>query len=354
MGFQLRACLEKVHEQRGSDLHLCAGALPYGRLIGELVPLGETPLTEEDMRRVLHETASESQIEAFKSNGDVDFRYEVPGFCNYRVNVYRTLRGTAAEFREIPSAIPTLEELGIAPHLGRLAMLKNGLVLVTGATGSGKSTATAALVDFANRHRRDHILTIEDPIEFIYENQSSLVSQREVGLHTASFPAALRMALREDPDIIVIGELRDRETVQLALEAAETGHLVFATLHTRTAAQTVDRIISIFPEGDKPQVRAVLADTLKAVLSVTLLKKADGSGRVQAMEIMMVNGAIRNLIRDGKPHLIPNVLQTSRAQGMRTMDDCLYDLLRRGVITRELAERHACDPDVVLRERDSR
>ena len=224
-------------------------------------------------------------------------------------------------------------------------MLNSGLVLLVGPTGSGKSTATAALVNYANEHRREHILTIEDPIEFRYESLGCMVSQREVGLHTTSFQAALRVALREDADIVVVGEMRDRETVRLALQAAETGHLVFATLHTRTAAQSVDRIISIFPEAEQAQMRMVLADTLKAVLSVSLMKRCDIKGRVQAMEIMLVNGAIRNLIREGKTPQINSVIQTSRGQGMCTMDDALKDLFDRGIISRETAAHYARDSD---------
>ncbi|WP_418498602.1 PilT/PilU family type 4a pilus ATPase [Duodenibacillus massiliensis] len=252
---------------------------------------------------------------------------------------------TAAAFREIPNTIPTLEELGLPNSLTELSMLNSGLVLLVGPTGSGKSTATAALVNYANEHRREHILTIEDPIEFRYESLGCMVSQREVGLHTTSFQAALRVALREDADIVVVGEMRDRETVRLALQAAETGHLVFATLHTRTAAQSVDRIISIFPEAEQAQMRMVLADTLKAVLSVSLMKRCDIKGRVQAMEIMLVNGAIRNLIREGKTPQINSVIQTSRGQGMCTMDDALKDLLDRGIISRETAAHYARDSD---------
>ena len=229
--------------------------------------------------------------------------------------------------------------------LTELSMLNSGLVLLVGPTGSGKSTATAALVNYANEHRREHILTIEDPIEFRYESLGCMVSQREVGLHTTSFQSALRVALREDADIVVVGEMRDRETVRLALQAAETGHLVFATLHTRTAAQSVDRIISIFPEVEQAQMRMVLADTLKAVLSVSLMKRCDIKGRVQAMEIMLVNGAIRNLIREGKTPQINSVIQTSRGQGMCTMDDALKDLFDRGIISRETVAHYARDSD---------
>ena len=229
--------------------------------------------------------ANEKLVTAFREKGEVDFRYSIPNLCHYRVNFYKTFNGTAAAFREIPASIPSLEELGVNPDLKKLSMLDSGLVLVTGPTGSGKSTVTAALIDYANQRRKDHILTIEDPIEFIYQDKSCFISQREVGTHSQSFADALRVALREDPDIIVVGEMRDYETVSLAIEAAETGHLVFATLHTRSAAQTVDRIIDIFPSDDKAQIRASLADSLQAVMSVALMKAADGTHRVQAMEI---------------------------------------------------------------------
>lgn len=346
--FSLENALREVIRRRGSDLHIAAGEPPLARVIGELEPISSEPLTEADVRGAVEAIAARRTLEQFAERGEADFRHEVPGLCSWRVNCYRTYRGTSAAFRAIPTEIPKMSDLGLPPELSRLAMLNAGLILFVGATGSGKSTATAALVDYANAHRREHIITIEDPIEFTYRSRSCLVSQREVGEHTGSFPAALRVALREDPDIIVVGEMRDAETVRLALEAAETGHLVFATLHTRTAAQAVDRIISIFPEGDKPQIRAVLADALKAVLSVTLMKRADQTGRVQAMEVLLVNGAVRNLIREGKTHLIPNVIQTSRAQGMRTMDDCVQDFLRRGVITRETAERYLRSTEIDL------
>lgn len=306
------------------------------RVIGELEPVGNAEITVADMEAVFDKILDERHKKILEEKGEADLRYEIPGLAGYRVNVFQTLAGAAAAFREIPNTIPTLEEL---------SMLNSGLVLLVGPTGSGKSTATAALVNYANEHRREHILTIEDPIEFRYESLGCMVSQREVGLHTTSFQAALRVALREDADIVVVGEMRDRETVRLALQAAETGHLVFATLHTRTAAQSVDRIISIFPEAEQAQMRMVLADTLKAVLSVSLMKRCDIKGRVQAMEIMLVNGAIRNLIREGKTPQINSVIQTSRGQGMCTMDDALKDLLDRGIISRETAAHYARDSD---------
>ena len=300
------------------------------RVVGELEPVGNAVLTVADMEAVFDKILDERHKKILEEKGEADLRYEVPGLAGYRVNVFQTLAGAAAAFREIPNTIPTLEELGLPNSLTELSMLNSGLVLLVGPTGSGKSTATAALVNYANEHRREHILTIEDPIEF---------------LHTTSFQAALRVALREDADIVVVGEMRDRETVRLALQAAETGHLVFATLHTRTAAQSVDRIISIFPEAEQAQMRMVLADTLKAVLSVSLMKRRDIKGRVQAMEIMLVNGAIRNLIREGKTPQINSVIQTSRGQGMCTMDDALKDLLDRGIISRETAAHYARDSD---------
>ncbi len=315
------------------------------RVVGELEPVGNAELTSVDMEVVFDKILTERHKKILEEKGEADLRYEVPGLAGYRVNVFQTLAGASATFREIPNTIPTLEELGLPNSLTELSMLNSGLVLLVGPTGSGKSTATAALVNYANEHRREHILTIEDPIEFRYESLGCMVSQREVGLHTTSFQAALRVALREDADIVVVGEMRDRETVRLALEAAETGHLVFSTLHTRTAAQSVDRIISIFPETEQAQMRMVLADTLKAVLSVSLMKRCDIKSRVQAMEIMLVNGAIRNLIREGKTPQINNVIQTSRGQGMCTMDDALKSLLDRGIISSETAEHYARDPD---------
>ena len=343
--FDLDSALRIVHERKGSDLHLCTGDLPMARVIGELESVSGTKLTREDMDAVIEKIASERHKVQLKEKGETDLRYEIPGLAGYRVNIFQTITGPAAAFREIPTVIPTLEELGLPSSLSDLAMLNSGLVLLVGATGSGKSTATAALVNYANEHRREHILTIEDPIEFRYESMGCMVSQREVGLHTTSFPAALRVALREDADIVVVGEMRDRETVRLAIEAAETGHLVFATLHTRTTPQAIDRIIAIFPEGEQQQIRMVLADALKAVLSVSLMKRCDRKGRVQAMEIMRVNGAIRNLIREGKTPQIANAIQTGRAHGMRTMDDALKELLDNGIISRETAAHYAREMD---------
>lgn len=350
MSFELNEILRKVYERGGSDLHLSVGHQPTARLVGQLTPISEHLVTEDDMQYVLETVAGSQRIPFLETRGGIDCRWKIDNDCGFRVNIYGTLTGLAAQFRVIPQRIPSMEELGIPQRLTSLANLASGLVLVTGATGSGKSTATAAIVDYANAHRKDHIITIEDPIEFIYQNRQCLVSQREVGTHTPSFADALRMALREDPDIIVIGEMRDRETVQLALEAAETGHLVFATLHTRSAAQTVERILSIFPDSDTQQIRSMLADSLRAILSVALLKKADRTGRVQAMEIMMATPAVRNLIREGKTHQLPNVIQTSRALGMVSMDDCLKDFYERGLVDADEIRKFAINPNLILED----
>ena len=343
MSLNLEQSLREVFLRGGSDLHLSVGHRPMGRFVGQLEQLDADPVTETDMQALIDKVAGPSRRDDLQTRGGIDCRWAID-CCSFRVNIYQTIEGVAASFRVIPQEIPTMQALGIPERLNSLAMLSSGLVLVTGATGSGKSTATAAIIDYANTHRKDHIITIEDPIEFVYQNKSCLVSQREVGTHTPSFADALRMALREDPDIIVVGEMRDRETVQLALEAAETGHLVFATLHTRTAAQTVERILAIFPDSDGQQIRSMLADSLRAVLSVALLKKADRTGRVQAMEIMMATPAVRNLIREGKTYQIPNVIQTSRALGMVSMDDCLKGFYEKGVVDANEVKKFATNP----------
>lgn len=343
----LDQALRDLHRRQGSDLHLCAGSKPMFRISGDLQPTDGPLMTDEMIVGLLRAIAPERTTQVFDANGEADFRYEVPGEFICRVNFYRTISGTAAAFRVIPSRIPSLDELGLPRSLGDLAMLESGLVLVTGPTGQGKSTTTAAIVQCANERRTDHIITIEDPIEFTYRNRRCLITQREVGAHTPSFASALRMALREDPDIIVVGEMRDRETVALAVEAAETGHLVFATLHTRSAGQTIDRIIDIFPSGQQAQIRTSLADSLQAILSVSLMKRADGDGRIQAIEILRANPAIRNMIRESKTHQIQNALMTGRNQGMMTMDECLEQYYNQGLITRETAIRYARNPNIL-------
>ena len=329
---KIDAFFKLLHEQGGSDLHLAAGSPPLVRIRGDLQRVKYKVLENEELKAMLYEIAPEEKIKQFEETGDIDFGYEIPGLARYRANYFMQKNGIAAVFREIPSRIQTAEELGLPPVIKKLAMLPRGLVLVTGPTGSGKSTTLAAIVDHANRNRRDHIITIEDPIEFVHENQGCLVNHREVGLHTKSFSAALRSALREDPDIILVGELRDLETISLAIEAAMTGHLVMGTLHTISAAKTVDRMIEIFPTHQQPQVRSTLADALRAVISQTMFKRVDIKGRCVAFEILIATPAVRNLIREGKTYQIPSAMQTGKKYGMQTLDDAIMELLQKGWI----------------------
>ena len=272
---------------------------------------------------------------SFEETGDVDFGYEIPGLARYRANFFMQKNGVGAVFREIPSAIMTAEQLGLPPVVSKLASLPRGLVLVTGPTGSGKSTTLAAIVDVSNRVRKDHIITVEDPIEFVHTSQGCLVNHREVGIHTQSFSTALRGALREDPDIILVGEMRDLETISLAVEAASTGHLVFSTLHTSSAYKTVDRVIEVFPSHEQPLIRSTLADGLRAVIAQTLFKRIDRKGRVVALEILIASPAVRNLIREGKTHQIPSMIQTGKKYGMVLLDDSIMDLYKKGMISAE-------------------
>jgi twitching motility protein PilT len=330
---QINAFFNMLHEYGGSDLHLSSGSQPILRLRGQLTRIKYKALEHEELKVMLYEITPEAKVKEFEETGDVDFAHEVPGLARYRVNFFMQHRGISAVFREIPQEILSVEQLGLPQRLRDLAMLNKGLVLVTGPTGSGKSTTLAAIIDHANKNRRDHILTIEDPIEFVHQPAGCLINQREVGHDTHSFKSALRGALREDPDIILVGEMRDLETIQLALEAAETGHLVFSTLHTVNAAKTVDRIIEVFPEDAQAQVRASLAEGLRAVVSQTLFKRIDKPGRVAAQEILMGIPSVRNLIREGKTHQIPSVLQTGREAGMQTLDDEICRLIETRVIS---------------------
>jgi twitching motility protein PilT len=292
---------------------------------------------------MLYEVAPEYKIKQFEESGDIDFAYEIPGLARYRANYFVQKYGVAAVFRQIPDTILTVEQLGLPSVLNKLPLYPKGLVLVTGPTGSGKSTTLAALVDYANTHRKDHILTIEDPVEFVHKSRNCIVNHREVGLHTRSFSAALRAALREDPDIIMVGEMRDLETISLAVEAASTGHLVFGTLHTQSAAKTVDRIIDVFPHEQQEQIRATLADSLQAVVAQTLFKRRDTRGRCAALEILIATPAVRNLVRDGKTFQIPTVLQTGKKFGMQSLDDAILDHLEKGRINAEDAYLHCLD-----------
>jgi len=340
---KLDAIFKLMVDQGASDLHLVSGSQPILRVSGELQRVRYATLESDDLKKMLYEVAPEYKIKQFEETGDVDFAYEIPGLSRYRANYFVQKYGVGAVFRQIPDTILTVEQLGLPPVLNKLPLYPKGLVLVTGPTGSGKSTTLAALVDYANTHRKDHILTIEDPVEFVHKSRNCVVNHREVGLHTKSFTSALRAALREDPDIIMVGEMRDLETISLAVEAASTGHLVFGTLHTQSAAKTVDRIIDVFPHDQQEQIRATLADSLQAVVAQTLFKRRDTKGRCAALEILIATPAVRNLIRDGKTFQIPTVLQTGKKFGMQSLDDAILDHLEKGRINPEDAYLHCLD-----------
>ncbi|HRT26838.1 MAG TPA: type IV pilus twitching motility protein PilT [Syntrophales bacterium] len=330
---KIDAFFQLMNEQGASDLHLVAGQQPVLRIRGEMERVKYNVLDNDELKAMLYEIAPEHKVKQFEETGDIDFAYEIPGLARYRANFFQQKYGVGAVFREIPTKILTCAQLGLPAVVSKLASLPRGLVLVTGPTGSGKSTTLAAIIDEANRTRKDHIITIEDPIEFVHQSQSCVVNHREVGLHTKSFSAALRGALREDPDIILVGEMRDIETISLAVEAASTGHLVFGTLHTMNAAKTVDRIIEVFPANEQGQIRSNLADGIRAVVSQVLFKRADKKGRVAALEILIANSAVRNLIRESKTFQIPSMIQTGKKFGMQMLDDAIQDLLQRGMIT---------------------
>ena len=340
---KIDAFFKLMNEQGASDLHLTSGQPPALRIRGEIERIKYKVLDSDDLRGMLYEIAPEQKIKSFEESGDIDFGYEIPGLARYRANFFMQKNGVAAVFREIPSAIMTAEQLGLPEVVSKLATLPRGLVLVTGPTGSGKSTTLAAVVDVANRARKDHIITVEDPIEFVHQSQSCIVNHREVGIHTNSFSTALRGALREDPDIILVGEMRDLETISLAVEAASTGHLVFSTLHTSSAYKTVDRIIEVFPSSEQPLIRSTLADGLRAVIAQVLFKRIDRKGRVVALEILIANPAVRNLIREAKTHQIPSMIQTGKKYGMILLDDSIMTLYTKGMISAEEAYAKAND-----------
>jgi len=342
---KLDAFFKLMVEQGASDLHLTSGSQPILRVGGELQRIRYQTLENDELKKMLYEITTEYKVKEFEETGDIDFAYEIPGLSRYRANFFVQTNGVAAVFRQIPDTILTTEQLGLPNVLNKLPMLPKGLVLVTGPTGSGKSTTLAALVDYANTQRKDHILTIEDPVEFVHKSKNCVVNHREVGSHTKSFAAALRAALREDPDIILVGEMRDLETISLACEAASTGHLVFGTVHTQSAAKTVDRIIDVFPHDQQEQIRATLADSLQAVVSQTLFKRRDGKGRCAALEILIVTPAVRNLIRDNKTFQIHTVLQTGKKYGMQSLDDAIMDLLNKRRINAEDAYLHCLDKE---------
>ncbi len=331
-------------ERNASDLHLTVGTPPQLRLRGELQSVeGFPPLTREALHDMIYEVLADSQKARFEEQWDLDFSIEVQNLGRFRVNVFRQRRGEGAVFRVIPSKIAPLEALGLPPILKELAMRDRGLLLVTGPTGSGKSTTLAAMLDVINDQRAAHIITLEDPIEYVHEHKKCIVNQREIGQNAKSFAGALRAALREDPDVILVGEMRDLETISMALTAAETGHLVLATLHTSSAAQTVNRIIDVFPSDQQAQVRVQLAESLIGVVAQLLLPSADGKGRVPAVEVLVATPAVRNLIRETKVHQIPSAIQTGAKDGMQSLDQHLRELVKKGRITPEVALRWASD-----------
>jgi twitching motility protein PilT len=340
------SALEQVLFYGASDLHVTANSMPMLRIDGRLRPVtGAGIWNTEEVIAAVRGLMTEEQMAAFDTAHELDFAYSLPGGTRFRVNVYQQRGATGAAFRIISTNIRSLEELGVPDVVAQFATLPRGLVLVTGPTGSGKSTTLAALIDLVNRTRYDHIVTVEDPIEYVHANKRSLVNQREVGNDTHSFTAALKHVLRQDPDVILIGEMRDLETISVALTAAETGHLVFATLHTQDASQTIDRIIDVYPSHQQDQIRTQLAATLQGVVSQTLVPRASGTGRVIATEVLLTTPAIANLIREGKAHQITSSMQAGRALGMHTMDQHLADLVNEGEITRDAAFEKAHDPD---------
>lgn len=346
---QIDKLLKYLLDKKGSDLHLSCGAKPIVRVSGDLQPFSDLVLTHKIVMDMLFEIMNEKQQAEFKKTKDLDFAYQPEGLpARFRANVFIGRLGAGAVFRVIPSEILTAEQLGLSPAIMQFCELSKGLVLVTGGTGSGKSTTLAAMIDHINKTRHDHILTLEDPIEFVHKNQGCLVNQREIGNHTESFARALKAALRQDPDIILVGEMRDLETIELAITAAETGHLVFGTLHTSSAPKTIDRIINVFPTNQQEQIRTMLAESLKGVISQVLCKKV-GGGRIAAQEILVVNRAVANLIREARIFQIPGVMQTAKREGMQTMDQALMDLLQQKLISGDEAYTFANEKEPFAR-----
>jgi twitching motility protein PilT len=337
-----------IVEMKASDLHMSVGSPPNIRHDGEIKPIpGRAVLSADDTERILFPIAPERNKEEFKRRNDTDFAYEIPGLARFRCNLFRDRKGVGGVFRQIPSKIMTAEDMGLSKEILQLCHLPKGLVLVTGPTGSGKSTTLCALIDYINRNRTDHIITIEDPLEFVHENKKCLINQRQVGEHTSSFKDALRAALREDPDIVLVGEMRDLETMAIAIETAETGHLVFGTLHTSSAPSTVDRIVDQFPADRQGQIRVMLSESLKGVISQILLKKI-GGGRAPALEVLIGIPSVGNLIREGKVFQIPSIMQTGKKYGMCLMTESIAELVRRKVVEPQEAYAKALDKAALL------
>jgi twitching motility protein PilT len=334
-----------VVKNKASDLHLSAGLPPMIRVHGDVRRINLPPLEHKDVHAMVYDIMNDGQRKFYEENLECDFSFEIPNLARFRVNAFNQNRGAGGVFRTIPSKVLSLEDLKAPKVFGDIANQPRGVVLVTGPTGSGKSTTLAAMVNHLNENEYGHILTVEDPIEFVHESKKCLMNQREVGPHTLSFANALRSALREDPDIILVGEMRDLETIRLAMTAAETGHLVFGTLHTSSAAKTIDRIIDVFPAEEKEMMRAMLSESLRAVISQTLLKTKDGASRVAAHEIMVGTPAIRNLIREGKVAQMYSAIQTGAQLGMQTLDQNLMDLVKRNVVSKEEARNKAANKD---------
>ena len=331
-------------KENASDVHISSGEPPMIRIHGEMRKLDAPPLPREEVHNLLYGILNDQQRKTFEEFHELDFAIALTEAGRFRINAFLQNRGESIVFRTIPTVIPSLEQLNMPKIIGDLTKKEKGLVLVTGPTGSGKSTTLAAMIDLINREEKCHILTVEDPIEFVHQSKTSLVNQRELGSHTHSFANALRSALREDPDVILVGEMRDLETISLALTAAETGHLVFGTLHTSSAPKTVDRIVDVFPPEQQEQVRTMFSESLQAVVTQMLLKRKDGKGRVAALEVMVGTPAVKNLIRENKIAQIPSSLQTGRQYGMQTMDQALIDLYQKDVVTREAIEKLVTSP----------
>jgi twitching motility protein PilT len=349
MDFDFADILINVMELGASDLHITAASPPMVRLRGRLQPLDYPKLSPQDTREIVYSILTEEQRKRLENDWQIDFSYTIPGRARFRVNSFYQRATVGAAFRLIPTRMPQLKDLGVPNVLEEFTKKPRGFVLVTGPTGSGKSTTLAAMLDLINSERHEHILTIEDPIEFLHPHKGCIVNQREIGSDAQTFALGLKAALREDPDVILVGEMRDLETIGTALTAAETGHLVFATLHTQDCAQTVDRIIDVFPPSQQDQVRVQLSVALQGVVTQQLLPTADGKGRVLAAEVLVPTPAVRNLIREGKTHQIYSAIQTGASFGMQTMDTSLAELVRRNVITRELAEARSSSPEELRR-----